>query len=77
MIEQITFLGSVVRVKLQLGTQHLLADLFNNPSLVLYIHRPDQPDHAVSYSWADPKADRIGINLRWVQANCIREVANP
>ena len=49
----------------------------NNPSLVLYIHRPDQPDHAVSYSWADPKADRIGINLRWVQANCIREVANP
>ena len=35
MIEQITFLGSVVRVKLQLGTQHLLADLFNNPSLVL------------------------------------------
>ena len=34
-IEQITFLGSVVRVKLLLGTQHLLADLFNNPSLVL------------------------------------------
>jgi hypothetical protein len=42
----------------------------NKPSLVLYVHTPDQPDHAVSYSWADPVAKRIGINLRWMQASC-------
>ena len=42
----------------------------NKPSLVLYAHTPDQPDHAVSYSWADPGAKRIGINLRWMQASC-------
>lgn len=42
----------------------------NKPSLVLYVHTPDEPDHAVSYSWADPAAKRIGINLRWMQASC-------
>ena len=42
----------------------------NRPSLVLYIHMPDEPDKAVSYAWADPDAARIGINLRWMQASC-------
>ena len=42
----------------------------NRPSLVLYIHTPDQPDHAVSYVWADPGAVRLGVNLRWMQASC-------
>ena len=42
----------------------------NRPSLVLYVHTPDNPDHAVSYAWADPDAKRIGINLRWMQASC-------
>ena len=42
----------------------------NRPSLVLYIHTEDDPDRAVSYSWADPSANRIGINLRWMQASC-------
>jgi hypothetical protein len=42
----------------------------NRPSLVLYIHKPDQPDRAESYVWADPGAARIGINLRWMQASC-------
>ena len=41
----------------------------NRPSLVLYAHKPDQ-DSAVSYAWADPSAQRIGINLRWMQASC-------
>ena len=41
----------------------------NRPSLVLYAHKPDQ-DNAVSYAWADPGAQRIGINLRWMQASC-------
>jgi hypothetical protein len=44
----------------------------NRPSLVLYVHTPDEPNRAVSYSWADPAAQLIGINLRWVQASCTR-----
>ncbi len=42
----------------------------NKPSLVLYIHKLETPDRAESYSWADPDAKRIGINLRWMQASC-------
>ena len=41
----------------------------NRPSLVLYAYRPNE-DRAVSYAWADPSAQRIGINLRWMQASC-------
>ena len=41
----------------------------NRPSLVLYAYRSDE-DRAVSYAWADPSAQRIGINLRWMQASC-------
>jgi hypothetical protein len=44
----------------------------NRPSLVLYVHTPDEPNRAVSYSWADPAAKLIGINLRWVQGSCTR-----
>jgi hypothetical protein len=42
----------------------------NKPSIVLYVHKPDKPDSAESYVWADPGAARIGINLRWMQASC-------
>lgn len=42
----------------------------NRPSLVLYVHSADDPDRAVSYSWADENASRVGINLRWMQASC-------
>lgn len=42
----------------------------SQPSLVLYVHKPETPDRAESYSWADPGASRIGINLRWMQASC-------
>ena len=42
----------------------------NRPSLVLYIHSADDPERAVSYSWADFDAARVGINLRWMQASC-------
>jgi hypothetical protein len=44
----------------------------NRPSLVLYVHRPESPDRAESYSWADPDARMVGINLRWMQASCSR-----
>ncbi len=45
----------------------------NRPSLVLYVHRPESPDRSESYSWADPEARLVGINLRWMQASCSRE----
>ncbi len=48
----------------------------NKPSLVLYVHRPEEPDKAVSYAWADPAATLIGINLRWVQGSCSRDGAS-
>ena len=44
----------------------------NRDSLVLYVHEEtDAP--AVSYAWTAPDADRIAINLRWVQASCTRK----
>jgi hypothetical protein len=42
----------------------------SHPSLVLYVHKPDNFDHPESYSWADPSASMIGINLRWMQGSC-------
>ena len=49
----------------------------NNPVLTLYIHKPENPDRAESYSWAAPDSQRIGINLRWVQSGCSLEGAAP
>ncbi|GAB5455230.1 MAG: hypothetical protein Hens2KO_14590 [Henriciella sp.] len=41
----------------------------NRPSLTLYIMEGDS-DRAVSYAWNEGDAERIGINLRWIQASC-------
>ena len=41
----------------------------NRPSLTLYVMEGDS-DRAVSYAWTEAGADRIGINLRWMQASC-------
>jgi CpeT/CpcT family (DUF1001) len=41
----------------------------NRPSLTLYVHQAGD-DRAVSYSWADEGAQRVGLNLRWLQASC-------
>ncbi|MEL6691809.1 MAG: hypothetical protein AAFQ12_02090 [Pseudomonadota bacterium] len=41
----------------------------NRPSLTLYIMEGDS-DRAVSYAWNEGNAERIGINLRWLQASC-------
>ncbi len=49
-------------------------DSGNKPSLVLYVHTND-PERAESYSWADPDAALVGINLRWMQGSCSREDA--
>ena len=41
----------------------------NRPSLTLYVLEGDN-DRAVSYAWNEGDAERIGINLRWLQASC-------
>lgn len=42
----------------------------NRPSLVIYVHDSRDGASAISYSWADGGASRVGINLRWMQASC-------
>ncbi len=42
----------------------------NKPSLVLYAYHGEDADRAVSYAWANPEADRIGLNLRFAQGSC-------
>lgn len=46
----------------------------NRDSLVLYVHRGEDTDweRAESYAWTEPNADRIALNLRWVQVSCTR-----
>ncbi len=41
----------------------------NRPSLTLYVLEGDN-DRAVSYAWNEGDAERIGLNLRWLQASC-------
>ncbi len=40
-------------------------------SLVLYIHEGDN-ERATSYAWTEESADRVAVNLRWIQASCTR-----
>ncbi len=48
-----------------------------SPNLVLYVHRPEEPERAVSYAWSDADARMVGINLRWMQGSCSREEMQP
>jgi hypothetical protein len=41
----------------------------NRPSLTLYVIEQGS-DRAVSYAWGEYDAERLGINLRWLQASC-------
>ena len=41
----------------------------NRSSLVLYVYEPGN-NKAMSYSWTEPSAERIGINLRSIQSSC-------
>lgn len=45
----------------------------NQPSLVLYVLTPAGGERAVAYSWADPEARRVGLNIRTIQASCTRD----
>jgi hypothetical protein len=41
----------------------------NRPSLTLYVHE-GASERAVSYTWGEYDAERLGINLRWIQVSC-------
>ncbi len=41
----------------------------NRPSLTLYVHE-DGSDRATSYAWTEYDGERVGLNLRWLQASC-------
>lgn len=41
----------------------------NRPSLTMYVYEGES-DRATSYAWGEAGAERIGINLRWMQASC-------
>lgn len=42
------------------------------PSLTLYVLEGES-NRATSYAWTEGGANRIGINLRWIQASCTHE----
>lgn len=41
----------------------------SRPSTTLYVYEGGS-DRAVSYAWSEHDAERVGVNLRWLQASC-------
>lgn len=41
----------------------------SRPSTTLYIYEAGG-DRALSYAWSEHDAERVGVNLRWLQASC-------
>jgi len=41
----------------------------NRPSMTMYVHEGNN-ERATSYAWTVYDGERIGINLRWLQASC-------
>lgn len=48
----------------------------NRPSLTLYVHEDGNP-RALSYAWGEYDAERLGINLRWLQVSCTHAPERP
>jgi len=47
----------------------------NRDSMVLYTYQGTDEDYSPSYVWADPDAERLAINTRWLQASCTTDDA--
>ena len=44
---------------------------FTRNSLVMYlIEKTDGGVEEIGYSWTEPRAERIGMNLKWLLVNC-------
>ncbi|MFZ4120870.1 MAG: chromophore lyase CpcT/CpeT [Caulobacterales bacterium] len=48
----------------------------NRPSLTLYVHEQGNP-RALSYTWGEYDAERLGLNLRWLQVSCTHAPQRP
>ena len=48
----------------------------NRPSLTLYVLEEGN-ERPVSYAWGEYDAERLGINLRWLQASCTYDPERP
>lgn len=48
----------------------------NRPSLTLYVLE-EGAERPVSYAWGEYDAERLGINLRWLQASCTYDPTRP
>jgi hypothetical protein len=64
-----------IGISLQAVTWHVLNEgdgAFNRNSLVLYVseRQPDATVREHGYAFTAPTADRIGVNLKWLLANC-------
>jgi hypothetical protein len=74
-----------IGIRLQAVTWHLLNEKngnFNRNSLVLYVmeRRADGSVQEYGYAFTEPAADRVGLNLKWMLANCAmtpRDQARP
>lgn len=74
-----------IGLSLQAVTWHVLNEKngnFNRDSLVLYVMErlPDGSVKEHGYAFTDPKAERIGHNLKWILVNCAitpRDQARP
>jgi hypothetical protein len=42
----------------------------NRDSMALYTYQGTDEDYSPAYVWADPEAERLAINTRWLQASC-------
>jgi hypothetical protein len=69
--------GSTGADEVLIRLRHVVWPQNGRQNLVLYVHTPQSPDRAVSYSWADIGAAMIGINLRFMQASCTIDGAMP
>ncbi|MDW8258805.1 MAG: hypothetical protein RML32_05135, partial [Gammaproteobacteria bacterium] len=74
-----------IGLSLRAVTWHVLNEsnrYFNRDSLVLYVleRKADGSVQSHPYGFTEPRAERIGLNLGWILANCAitpRELARP
>jgi hypothetical protein len=55
--------------------------IFTRDSLVMYVmEKQGEESRTHTYAWTEPRAERIGVNMRWMLVNCFmesNEVARP
>lgn len=47
----------------------------NRDSMALYTYQGSDEEYSPAYVWANPEAERLAINTRWLQASCTQGTA--